>query len=118
MKNNREGLTVLIIGASSGIGKGVARRLAEDRANVVIGARRTGLIEALAEEPGPNVIAVTTDISSEDDIERIYHTATEKFGKIDVWINMAAVGLIEKHTDIPAEEWKKAGTFQQICVNA
>lgn len=64
MKNNREGLTVLIIGASSGIGKGVARRLAEDRANVVIGARRTGLIEALA------------------------------------------------------EEWKKAGTFQQICVNA
>ena len=103
----REGLTAVIIGASSGLGKGVAQQLAEEGANVVIGARRTHLIEELAKEIGPSAVAVTTDISKEADVKRIHDAALEKFGKIDVWINMAGVGLIGSYTELPVEDMKR-----------
>lgn len=103
----REGLTAVIIGASSGLGKGVAQQLAKEGANVVLGARRTHLIEELAKEIGPSAVAVTTDISKEADVERIHDAALEKFGKIDVWINMAGVGLIGSYTELPVEDMKR-----------
>ncbi|WP_342388060.1 SDR family NAD(P)-dependent oxidoreductase [Salinicoccus bachuensis] len=103
----REGLTAVIIGASSGFGKGVAQQLAEEGANVVLGARRTHLIEELAKEIGPSALAVTTDISKEADVEKIHDAALEKFGKIDVWINMAGVGLIGSYTELPVEDMKR-----------
>ena len=63
----RAGLTVVITGTSSGIGKGVAQQLAAQGANVVLAARRTKEIEALADSCGPNAIAVTADVSREED---------------------------------------------------
>ncbi|WP_411842980.1 SDR family NAD(P)-dependent oxidoreductase [Salinicoccus sp. HZC-1] len=106
-KKNRNGLTVVIAGASSGFGKGVARRLAEEGANVVLGARRTHLVEALAEELGPAATAVTMDISREEDVKKLSDTAIEKHGSIDVWINTAGVGLIGPYTEIPVEDFKR-----------
>lgn len=100
-------LTVVIAGASSGFGKGVARRLAADGANLVLGARRTNLLEALAEECAPNAVPVTMDISQEKDVKKLYDKAMEKFGRIDVWINMAGVGLIGSYTEIPSEDLKR-----------
>ncbi|MGK7376866.1 SDR family NAD(P)-dependent oxidoreductase [Planococcus sp. 1R117A] len=106
-KTSREGMTVVITGASSGIGKGVARQMADEGANVVLAARRTGLIEALAEELGPRAIAVTTDVSNEQDIAHLFEQALEAFGKIDVWINNAGIGAIGPFTDIPTEDLKR-----------
>ena len=100
----RKGMTVVITGASSGIGKGVARKLAADGANVVLAARRTDLIEALAEELGPRAVAVTTDVSKEEDMARLFETAVGSFGKIDVWINNAGIGAIGPFTDIPLDD--------------
>ncbi|WKA54392.1 SDR family NAD(P)-dependent oxidoreductase [Planococcus shixiaomingii] len=100
-KTNRQGLTVVITGTSSGIGKGTAQQLAEQGANVVLAARRTEVIEELADAYGPNVIAVTTDISKEEDISRLYETALSTFGGIDVWINNAGVGTYGSFTDTP-----------------
>lgn len=94
-------LTVVITGASSGFGKGVARQLAAEGANVVLAARRTELIEELAAELGPNAIAVTTDVSKETDIANLHDTAMSTFGKIDVWINNAGIGAIGPYTEIP-----------------
>lgn len=106
-KKSHDQLTVVIAGASSGFGKGVARRLAADGANLVLGARRTQLVEALAEELSPNAVAVSMDISKEKDVKKLYDTAMEKFGRIDVWINMAGVGLIGPYTEIPAEDLRR-----------
>lgn len=100
----REGLTVVITGTSSGFGKGVARKLAHAGANVVLAARRTRVIEELSEELGPNAIAVTTDISKQEDMERLYETAVSRFGRIHVWINNAAVGTIGKFTETPLQD--------------
>ncbi|MCG1009514.1 SDR family NAD(P)-dependent oxidoreductase [Salinicoccus sp. ID82-1] len=107
MSSNREGLTVVIAGASSGFGKETAKQLAEEGANVVIGARRTRLIEELADQLGASVIPVTMDISKEADVKKLYDTALDNFGKIDVWINMAGIGLIGNYTEIPVEDMKR-----------
>lgn len=100
-------LTVVVAGASSGFGKGVARRLAAEGANLVLGARRTELIEELARECGRNAAAVTMDIGKEEGVKRLYEKAMEKFGRIDVWINMAGVGLIGSFTEIPPADMKR-----------
>src|SRR5687768_3774985 len=62
---SNRGRTIVLVGASSGLGKGVAQRLADEGANVVLAARRTELLEELAadcERRGGQAIAVTTDI--------------------------------------------------------
>ena len=101
------GKTIVITGASSGLGKEVARQLAKDGANLVLAARRTGLIEALASELGPNAIAVTMDVSREADVAWLFEEALISFGKIDVWINNAGVGVIGPFTDIPLEDLER-----------
>lgn len=104
IKKPRDGLTVVVTGASSGFGKGIVEQLAAEGANVVLAARRTELIDKLARECGPNAIAVTTDISKEEDMARLYETAVSKFGKIDVWINNAALGIMGSFTKVPTKD--------------
>lgn len=98
------GLTVVITGTSSGIGKGVAQQLAAQGANVVLAARRTREIEALAEACGPNAIAVTTDVSKEEDVAKLFETAMGVFSSIDVWINNAGIGTYGSFTDTPLKD--------------
>ncbi|HSI67445.1 MAG TPA: SDR family NAD(P)-dependent oxidoreductase [Planococcus sp. (in: firmicutes)] len=100
----RQGLTVVITGTSSGIGKGVAMQLAEEGANVVLAARRTKLIQELAEACGPNAMAVTTDVSKEEDIARLFERTMKAFEKIDVWINNAGIGTYGSFTETPLKD--------------
>ena len=92
-----EGKVVAIAGASSGFGKGVALELAEQGAHLVLAARRTPLLEELAREcerRGGKAVHVTTDVSDQDQVRSLASTAVMQFGSIDVWINMAGVGVI------------------------
>lgn len=100
----RHGLTVVVTGASSGFGKGIVQKLAAEGANVVLAARRTKLIEQLAEELGDRALAVTADVSLEEDIERLMVAAVSRFGKVDVWINNAGLGIMGSFTDIPLSD--------------
>jgi short-subunit dehydrogenase len=106
LTNKSEPLTVVITGASSGIGRGVTEKLAKSGANVVLVARRTDLIEEIASRLG-NAIAVTADVGSADDLARVKDAAIERFGGIDVWINNAGVGAAGNFTDIPLEDHAK-----------
>lgn len=100
-KNNQRklaGKTIVIIGASSGLGKGAAIQLAEYRANVVIAAPREDLLNEVAKEirnAGGNVLVVPMDISKPEDIQRLADATLKQYGKIDVWMNNAGVGAIE-----------------------
>jgi short-subunit dehydrogenase len=101
------GKTYVIIGASSGFGKGVAEKVADLGANVVLAARRTNLLEEMAssiEKGGGHALAVKTDISKPEDVERLAVAAKEKFGTIDVWINDTGVGAFGKFEEIPVED--------------
>lgn len=110
----RKGLTAVITGASSGFGKGVARQLSKEGANVVLAARRSALIEELAEQCGPNAIAVTTDISSESDMHRLMDAALSRFGKVDVWFNNAGLGIIGAFTETPLKDLNRLVDINMI----
>jgi short-subunit dehydrogenase len=104
------GKVVVITGASSGFGKGVALKLAEQGATVVLAARRAALLEDVAQEcrrRGGQALAVPTDVADERDVARLAETAASRFGRIDVWINNAGIGAIGRFEDIPLADQKR-----------
>lgn len=92
------GKTVLITGASRGIGAAAAYEFAKAGANVVLVARSAGAIQALAAEIGPQARAVTCDVSNYSDVKAAVDTAVSEFGSLDVLINNA--GGIEPITTL------------------
>jgi len=92
-----DGGTVLITGASSGIGREFAAQLAARAGTLVVAARRAGLLEGLRAElmaarPRLRVVAVPVDLSDERDVERAVTAVREQVGAVDVLINNAGVG--------------------------
>ncbi|WP_247232280.1 SDR family oxidoreductase [Telluribacter sp. SYSU D00476] len=101
------GKTFVIVGASSGFGRGVAEQLGAYKANVVLAARRADLLEEIAGKvraAGGTALVVPMDISKPEDVQRLADEALKQYGDIDVWINMAGVGGIGRFWDIPLED--------------
>ncbi len=104
MSDKLKGKVVVITGASSGFGKGAARKLAAAGASVVLAARRGNLLQDLARECeslGGRAMAVVTDVSKPEDIERLAGQAVTAFGRFDVWVNDAGVGAVGRFEDVP-----------------
>jgi short-subunit dehydrogenase len=107
LRRRLDGMTCVVTGASSGLGRGAALRLAGMGANVVVAARRTRLLEQLVEEIGARggvALAVTCDVSRADEVQQLRDAAVERFGRIDVWVNNAGLGAIGAFWDIPLED--------------
>jgi len=99
--------TFVILGASSGFGRGVAEELGRFKANVILAARRADLLEEIASNirsAGGTALVVQTDISKPEDVERLAEAAIKQYGKVDVWINMAGVGAIGRFWEIPVAD--------------
>lgn len=92
-----EGKVVAITGASSGIGEATALLLAERGAKVVLGARRSDRLEALANRiaaAGGEAAYVRTDVKRRDDLSGLVKLACERYGKLDVLVSNAGIGPI------------------------
>ena len=104
------GRTYVVVGASSGFGQGVALRLGQLRANVVLAARRTDLLEEIAVQVragGGQAVVVTTDVAQSDQVEALANAATQRFGRIDVWMNIAGVGATGRFWDVPVADYSR-----------
>jgi gluconate 5-dehydrogenase len=105
-----EGKVALVTGASAGLGAEFARGFAEAGAHVVLAARRTELIEALAEElrdrHGVRAIAVTTDVSLEADVVRAVELATTELGRLDVLVNNAGTLVCKPLVEQTLADWQ------------
>jgi len=115
MSNNIEGKVVVITGASSGLGEAAARLLSAEGAIVVLGARRADRIESLADEltrNGGKALAVTTDVTDYDQVQKLVDAAVQSYGRVDVMLNNA--GLMP-HS--PLERGKVDDWNQMIDVN-
>ena len=86
---------VVITGASSGIGAGLAIRLGREGMRLVLAARSAEKLEAVAVEaaPGGLALAVPTDVTRRSDVEKLRDTALDRFGQVDVWVNNAGRGI-------------------------
>lgn len=105
------GKTVIITGASRGIGAATARHLAEQGAKVVLAARSADAIARIAREladAGHQAIAVACDVSDLASVRALVATAVKSFGTLDVLVNNAAVlDPIARLADGDPAEWAK-----------
>ena len=101
--------TVVITGASRGIGKGIAKRFADEGANLVLAANEAS-VDAVAEEfraSGANAISYVCDVTDKPEVERLYDYAMAKFGQIDVSIQNAGVITIARIEELTEQDWDK-----------
>jgi len=108
--SNIAGKVVVITGASSGIGEATALLLAKREAKVVLGARRSDRLEALAAciaDAGGEVAYARTDVRRRDDLSNLVKLACERYGKLDVLVNNAGVMPISPLDDLRVEEWEE-----------
>ena len=94
---------VIITGASSGIGKACAGTFLKNGYSVVISGRNSAKLNevALALDPSGNrLLAVTADVSKEDDCKTLIQAAVQKFGRIDVLINNAGISMRALFADL------------------
>jgi NAD(P)-dependent dehydrogenase (short-subunit alcohol dehydrogenase family) len=101
---------VVITGASSGIGLVTALMAADAGARVVLAARNErSLAEGVAgiRKRGGRAIAVVADVANLDGVERIASEALREFGRIDTWVNNAAVSMYGKVTDLTVEDMRR-----------
>ena len=98
------GKTAVVVGASgeANFGSAIARRLAEEGAHVVVSARRQEPLESLANEIGG--VAVACDVTDEAQLESLFATAREKFGRVDIGVYSAGVHAAAAIADISAEK--------------
>jgi ribitol 2-dehydrogenase len=85
------GKVVLVTGASSGIGRAIARLFAAEGAKLSLAARSTGKLEALAREIGGDTLVITTDLAKSADVERMIEETLRRFERIDVLMANAGV---------------------------
>jgi NADP-dependent 3-hydroxy acid dehydrogenase YdfG len=105
-----EGKVVAITGAGSGIGEATALLFAERGARVVLGARRAERLEALAariEKAGGEAAWIRTDVTRREDLSGLVRLARERYGKLDVLVSNAGVGLISPLDDLRVEDWEE-----------
>ena len=108
--NNIQEKVVLITGASSGIGEGCARLLAEKGARVVLGARRVERLEQLVADiraAGGQAIARRQDVTDASDVQAFVDTAMAEYGRVDVLLNNAGVMPLSMIEALKLDEWNR-----------
>jgi 3-oxoacyl-[acyl-carrier protein] reductase len=95
----------LVTGASSGIGRAIARALAEDGYGVALAARRANLLEELAAELGELALPIPTDVTRIRSVEELVRTAVGRFGRLDVVVTSAGIGRWRPLEQIDEETW-------------
>ena len=101
---------VVVTGASSGIGRATALAFAREGAAVVVAARRPEPLETLVHECralGASALAAPTDVTDERAVRNLARRPLETFGRLDVWVNNAAVGALGDFEAIPADVFRR-----------
>jgi NAD(P)-dependent dehydrogenase (short-subunit alcohol dehydrogenase family) len=101
---------VALMGASSGIGRETALRFAERGARVVVSARSEEGPNSLVEEvrdKGGQATAIPAEVTDFEQVKAVANAAVEKYGRLDTWVHLAAVGLFATFEQTTPEEFAR-----------
>jgi 3-oxoacyl-[acyl-carrier protein] reductase len=108
MLRSLSGEVALVTGASRGIGRAVAQRLAEQGADLVVTGRTLQDLETLSQsisKTGRKVVVAQGDASDEKDVQSTVQKAKDSFGRIDILVNNVGIGFYKPFVDTSAEEY-------------
>jgi len=100
----------VVTGASQGLGKAIAHRLAREGATVALVARREKLLQEVAEEivsHGGRATGYATDVTDETQVERMVARVVETFGRLDILVSNAGILRAYDITEFPADVWRQ-----------
>jgi short-subunit dehydrogenase len=103
---------MVITGASSGIGLVTAKQAAARGARVVLTARNGRDLDRAVRDirqDGGRAIHVVADVSDPSQVERVADAAVREFGRIDTWVNNAAVSMYGRITEVSLEDMRRLG---------
>jgi 3-oxoacyl-[acyl-carrier protein] reductase len=108
MSGDFAGRVAIITGAARGLGRAVAARLIERGARVAVNVRDPERAEAVARDLGPQALAVPGDIAAPGIPDVIASRTLDRFGRIDILVNNAALATSTRFGDLSADEWRLA----------
>ncbi len=103
-----ENRVVVVTGANQGIGKGIARLFAAEGAKLALCARNASKLEATAEElrqGGADVLAMSVDVSNEDQVEAFFDAVVHEFDRVDILVNNAGAFDGGRLDEVTLEGW-------------
>ena len=104
MNQNLTGKVAVVTGGASGIGKGIATRLRDAGATVVISDIDASLLATVAAELG--VTGIPSDVSKPDEVQALAEATVKKFGHVDIVCNNAGVGSMGRVANLSLADWK------------
>ena len=103
----RNGLRVVVVGASSGLGRCIGIELAKRGARVALLARRRERLEAAAREAGPEALVIECDVTDERSCQSGIADAAAGLGGIDALVYAPAIGPLARLADTDADTWRR-----------
>jgi 3-hydroxyacyl-CoA dehydrogenase/3-hydroxy-2-methylbutyryl-CoA dehydrogenase len=114
-----KGLTAIVTGSASGLGRATAERLAFNGANVVLGDLPSSDGAKVAGEIGNNAVFAPLDVTSEDNAKEVMDMTVAKFGRLDALINCAGIAIAKKVVNPKKGQVHSLKEFEQVIkVNA
>ena len=112
MKTDIIGRNALVMGASKGIGRAIAKGLAQEGVNICLVARGAALLEETArifrQETNATVFTISADLSQANEVESVFNYAQEKMGHIDILINNAGGPKFGSLLSLSEQDWMEA----------
>ncbi|HWJ14822.1 MAG TPA: SDR family NAD(P)-dependent oxidoreductase [Gemmatimonadaceae bacterium] len=102
------GRVAIVTGAARGLGRAAAERLHERGASVVVHVRDQARADAVAQFIGERAYGVGVDIAADGASELIVQRTLDRFGRVDILVNNAALALTTRFPDLTPEEWRAA----------
>ncbi|MFZ5522086.1 MAG: SDR family NAD(P)-dependent oxidoreductase [Pseudomonadota bacterium] len=108
-----DGKVVIVTGAGSGIGEGIAERFSQEGASVVLAGRTRDKLDAVAARlPAGRTLVQVCDVSRWEQVQQLVDAAAQRFGGLDVMVNNAGIAPSGSVTDVSLDDWQ-----QTLAVN-